>query len=165
MAGAMTLAGMDSNIRLKKRGPKARLNSARQPPRALSETVSSTPHPAPTSRWLKCYECERQSTHECGRCKRRFCREHLRFHGWCCVPPGPEENPCGGGHLAARTVPELKQLCKDAGLPFMGKKLDPLQRLSEAKPNDATVDASPVEKLADNDNWCEAHWYWGHSHH
>ena len=75
------------------------------------------------------------------------------------------QGPCGGGNLAARTVPELKQLCKDAGLPLTGKKLDLIRRLSEAKPNNATVDASPVEKLAEDDNWCESHWDWGHSHH
>ena len=75
------------------------------------------------------------------------------------TPAGTDSN------LAARTVPEKKQLCKNAGLPCTGKKRDLIQHRSEAKPNDATVDASPVEKLAENNNWCESHWDWGHSHH
>ena len=34
-----------------------------------------------------------------------------------------------GGNLAARTVAELRQLCKDAGVASSGKKLDLIKRL------------------------------------
>ena len=76
------------------------------------------------------------------------------------VGTGLGKGPGGGGSRAARTVQELKQLGRDAGLPSSGKKLDLITRLSEDELNEApvaTVDASPVEKLADDDNWCEAH--------
>ena len=41
----------------------------------------------PQAQWLRCQECERQSTVECGRCRQRFCHYHLERHWYCCITP------------------------------------------------------------------------------